>query len=153
MCFQVYQLFHFYKRMYNPILLIFISIVINVQTQQQSDDWYYEMGNDWEVSNKFTTSQNPYYAWYKHAAAQSATYGYATHVGKINRGQLGNPELNMNMPRDRAFGYQSDFYLEDFNSGAFTYKHPGQKFRAKAVSLSASGWGIVDNLVSLGSCL
>ena len=119
--------------MYNPNLLIFISIVINVQTQQQSDDWFDEMGNDWEVSNKFTTRQNPYYAWYKHAAAQSATYGYAKYVGKIDRGQLGNPGLNMNMPRDRAFGYQSDFNPQDFNSGAFTYKHPGQKFRAKAV--------------------
>ena len=124
--------------MFKLLLLFFLSVVIQAQNDE-SDDWYYEMGNDWEVSNKFTTSQNLYYAWYKHAAAQSATYGYATHVGKINRGQLGNPELNMNMPRDRAFGYQSDFNLQDFNSGAFTYKHPGQKFRAKAVSLSPVG--------------
>ena len=118
--------------MFKLLLVIFLSIVMNVQPQQ-SDDWYYEMGDDWDVSNKLA-EVNPYYAWYQQAAAQMDTYGFAQHVGKIDRGQFFDPELNM--PGDRAFGYQSDFNPEDFNSGAFNRKPQGQKYRAKAVSLT-----------------
>ena len=116
------------------LLVFFLSILIHVKTQQY-DDSFFEMGDDWEVSNRLA-EDNPYYAWYQQAAAQMDTYGFAQHVGKINRGQFFDPELNM--PGDRALGYQSDFNPEDFNSGAFNIQPQGQKFRAKAVSLTPS---------------
>ena len=109
--------------MFKLHLLLFLSVIIHVQPQS---DWFHDKGDDWEVSDRLT-SVNPYYGWYKQAAKQMDMYGYAKHVGKINHGQFSDPELNM--PANRAFGYQSDF-----NSGAFKYKHRGQKFRAKAVS-------------------
>ena len=112
------------------LLVFFLSIVINVQTQS---DWFHEMGDDWEVSNRLAVAK-PYYPWYQQAAAQMNTYGYAQHRGKIYRGQFSDPELNM--PRYRAFGYQSDFNPQYFRSGAFNIRPQGQKYRAKAVSLS-----------------
>ena len=115
--------------MFKLLLIIFLSYVINIQTQSS---WYYDIGDDWEVSDRLTSSVNPYYSWYKRAAQQMDMYGYAKHVGKINRGQFLNPELNT--PANRAFGYQSDFNPQDFNSGAFKYKPQGQIFRARAVS-------------------
>jgi len=96
-------------------------------------DWFYDMGSDWEVSNKLA-KVNPYYSWYKNAAKQMAMYGPAKHVGKINRGQFFNPELNT--PADRAYGYQSDFNPKELSSGAFKYKPQGQKFRATAVHVN-----------------
>ena len=119
------------------LLVFFLSILIHVKTQQY-DDSFFEMGDDWEVSNRLT-SVNPYHGWYKQAAKQMDMYGFAKHVGKINRGQYFNPELNM--PANRAFGYQSDFNPQDFNSGAFKYKPQGQKFRAQAVSCHPEAWG------------
>ena len=116
-------------------LLLLLTVVIDVQTQS---NWFYDMDDDWEVSNKLK-SVNPYYGMYKQAAEQMAMYGYAKHVGKINRGQYFNPELNM--PANRALGYQSDFNPQDFNTGAFKYKPQGQKFRAKAVSQLAISLG------------
>ena len=85
------------------VLVLFMSLLLHVLTQSS---WFYDMGDDWEVSN-WLTSVNPYYGGYKQAAKQMDMYGYAMHVGKINRGQFSNPELNM--PADQAFGYQSDF--------------------------------------------
>eukprot|EP00091_Calanus_sinicus_P004259 TRINITY_DN1449_c1_g1_i1.p1 TRINITY_DN1449_c1_g1~~TRINITY_DN1449_c1_g1_i1.p1 ORF type:complete len:121 (+),score=21.80 TRINITY_DN1449_c1_g1_i1:27-365(+) len=35
-----------------------------------------------------------------------------------------------NMPRHRAYGFQSDFNLEDLKSGAFNIQPQGQKIRA-----------------------
>ena len=116
--------------MFKLLLVFFLSVIIQAQNNE-SDDWYYDMGDDWEVSDRLS-SVSPYYGWYKEAAQQMGMYGYAKHVGKINRGQLFNPELNMTA--DRAFGYQSDFNPEDFNSGAFKHRPQGQKFRATAVS-------------------
>ena len=88
------------------------------------------MGDSWETTDNLA-QLSPYYAWYKQAVTQMSLYGYAQHVGKINRGQFLNPELNM--PKDRAFGYQSDFNPEDLKSGAFNNKPQGQKFRATEV--------------------
>lgn len=61
-------------------------------------------------------------------------YSFAQHVGKINRGHFLNPELNM--PKNRAFGYQSDFNLENLKSGAFKHKPQGQKYRATEVHVN-----------------
>ena len=132
--------------MFKLFLVIFITVLMNVQTYKYKPrlkhpqpsshgDWFYEMGDDWGVSNKLA-KVNPYYNWYKQTAAKMDAYAPALHVGKIDRGQFFNPELNM--PADRAFGYQSDFNPEDLKSGAFNIKPQGQKIRAKAVSLSRS---------------
>ena len=104
---------------------------MDVYGSAKEPNWFHDMGDEWEVSNRLA-SVNPYYEWYKQAAIQMDMYGPAKHVGIINRGQFLNPELNN--PYDRAYGYQSDFNPGDFQSGAFKYKPQGQKFRAKAVS-------------------
>ena len=59
---------------------------------------------------------------------QIDAYGYATHVGLINRGHLSDPDLYS--PRDRAFGYQSDFNPGDSVSGALNFVPKKQKVRA-----------------------
>ena len=87
-------------------------------------------GTTWGTSDNLA-QLSPYYTWYKQAAKQMSLYSYAQHVGKIIRGQFLNPEQNM--PKDRAFGYQSDFNPEDLKSGAFNHKPQGQKFRATEV--------------------
>ena len=105
------------------------SVVMKAQ-DQHVDDWWYDMGNSWETSDNLA-QLSPYYAWYKETAFLMSLYGFAQHAGKINRGELLDPELNM--PKDRAFGYQSDFNPEDLKSGAFKHKPQGQKFRATEV--------------------
>ena len=97
---------------------------------QPVDDWWFDIWDSWETSDNLA-QLSPYYTWYKQAAKQMSLYSYAQHVGKIIRGQFLNPEQNM--PKDRAFGYQSDFNPEDLKSGAFNHKPQGQKFRATEV--------------------
>jgi hypothetical protein len=104
-------------------------VVMKAQ-DQHVDDWWYDMGNSWETSDNLA-QLSPYYAWYKEAALLMSLYGFAQHVGKINRGKFLDPELNM--PKDRAFGYQSDFNPEYLKSGTFKHKPQGQKFRATEV--------------------
>jgi len=99
------------------------------------DDWWYDMdtaGSNWGTSSRLTN--NPYYNTYRQIARQMSIYGPAHHVGKIYRGKFLNPELNT--PRNRAFGYQSDFNPRDLQSGAFSSKLQGQKFRASEVHVN-----------------
>ena len=104
--------------MLNIFLLFCSSVVLNAESH--ADDFWYDMGDSsWETSN-YLASYNPYYKMYRQSAAQMDWYSYAQHVGKINRGQSVNTELNM--PRHRAFGYQSDFNPQDLKSGGFNYK-------------------------------
>jgi len=102
---------------------------------QPEEDWWYDMGDTWQISNHLA-SFNPFYKMYKQSAAQMDWYGYAQHVGKINRGQFTNPEQNV--PSHRAMGHQADFNPEDLESGVFNYNKPpqGQRFRASAVHVS-----------------
>ena len=65
---------------------------------------------EWEVSNNLRRTSN-HYGTYQHIARQMDAYGYATHVGKIYRGELRDPMLNM--PNDWAYGKNSDFNRED----------------------------------------
>lgn len=92
-----------------------------------------DTGGTWATSNNIARN-SPYYNTYKQVSRQMNTYGPAQHVGKIYRGRFLNPELNT--PRDRAFGYQSDFNPRDLKSGAFRYKPQGQKFRASEVHVN-----------------
>jgi len=114
--------------------------------KEPQSDWFYNMGDDWEVSKRLA-SVNHYYDWYKNAVKQLDMYGPAKHVGMINRGQFFNPELNN--PADRAFGYQSDFNPGDLKSGAFKYKPRGQKIRAKAVHVNEGLASFVGEVVTL----
>jgi len=101
--------------------------------KQPGADWWYGMGDTWDTSSHLA-STSPYYKMYRQSSAQMDWYGFAQHVGKINRGQFLNPEQNM--PRHRAIGPQADFNPEDLRSGAFKYKPRGQRFRAAAVHVN-----------------
>ena len=98
---------------------------------QPGTDWWSDMGDTWDTSNHLARN-NPYYQMYRQSADQMDWYGYALHVGKINRGQFLSPQLNM--PRHRALGHQADFNTGDLRSGPFKYKPQGQRFRAAKVS-------------------
>jgi len=109
------------------VKLSFLWIVAaNLCGSQDEDDWWYNMDDDWDTH--YSIQNNPYYQTHQHLQRQMSLYGFAQHVGKINRGQIHNPELNR--PRDRAYGYQSDFNSEDFESGAFRNPSKGQIIRA-----------------------
>ena len=100
-------------RMLELLLILILRLVSG-----QHDGWWYDQGNDWDTSD-YLSAINPFYQTYKHASAQMDMYGYAKHVGKINRGKYFNPELNL--PANRAHGYQSDFNPADYHSGAFRH--------------------------------
>jgi len=104
-------------------LSIFFIVTVNLSNPQV--DWWYDMEDrDTPPSLQY----NPYYQAHQYMQNQMNLFGYAQHVGKIYRGQYFNPELNR--PRDRAYGYQSDFNNEEFNSGAFRNPSEGQRIRA-----------------------
>ena len=94
------------------------------------DEWWYDMG-DWDTPSSLQS--NPFYQTHQYLQNQMDLFGFAQHVGKINRGQLVNPELNR--PWDHAYGYQNDFNDEDFKSGAFRNPSKGQRIRATQVLL------------------
>ena len=119
-----------YKNSINFRMLELLLILILRLVSGQQDDWWYDQGNDWGTSDYFSAI-NPFYQTYKHVAAQMDMYGYAKHVGKINRGKFSNPELNL--PANRAHGYQSDFNPKDYHSGAFRHQPKGQRYIAKPV--------------------
>ena len=116
------------------LLLLSMSCFATCSAQ---DDWWYDQGHDWDTSDHFN-SYNPFYQTFKQIKGQLDMYGYAKHVGKINRGQFLNPELIQ--PGHRAFGYKSDFDLKDVYSGAFRYQPKGQKYRAKQVLALLCKW-------------
>eukprot|EP00092_Neocalanus_flemingeri_P083995 GFUD01105480.1.p1 GENE.GFUD01105480.1~~GFUD01105480.1.p1 ORF type:complete len:273 (+),score=31.70 GFUD01105480.1:38-856(+) len=58
--------------------------------QVSSDDWWYSMGDDWEVSNTLK-SISPHYASFDRMHQQMAMYAPALHVGKINREETKPP--------------------------------------------------------------
>jgi len=102
----------------------FLFVAVDLGSSQD-DNWWYDMGG-WDTQPSIQA--NPYRQTYQHLQRQMNWFGFAKHVGKINRGQLINPELNR--PRDRAYGYQSDFNDEDFQLGAFRNPSKGQRIRA-----------------------
>ena len=130
-------------------LSVFLVLIADLGSPQ--DDWWYDMGDDWETSN-YIQSVNPYYATHQYLQHQMAMYSFAQHVGKINRGEINNPELNM--PRDHAYGYQHDFNPEELQSGAFKFQPKGQKFRFSQVMLSpiSNIECLKFNVFVLGSC-
>jgi len=121
------------------ILLISCSFSVPARApwfgQPQPDDWWHDMdtGSVWGTSRNLARN-NLYYNTYRQISGQMNTYAPAQHFGKINRGKFLNPELNT--PRDRAYGFQSDFNPRDHKSGAFNLKPQGQKFRATEVHVN-----------------
>ena len=89
----------------------------------QFDDWWHQnqFGGEGFASNSF---YNTFEQWRR----QMDAFSPAIHVGKINRGRYANPDLYT--PRDRAFGFHSDFNHEDYLSGAFKFAPNQQKVRA-----------------------
>ena len=87
--------------------------------------WWYGFGDDWDTTYDLEKSTSSL-ATFNYMKKQMDTYGYAQHIGTINRGHFLNPEANS--PRDRAFGYGGDFNPRDYSGGAFRYKPLGNKF-------------------------
>jgi len=101
----------------------------------QDSDWWHSLGtgDDWFVSD-YLDAISPFAQTFHQMQQQLDMFGYAQHVGKINRGKFLNPELNL--PRDRAYGYDSDFNPQDFKGGAFKHQPQGQKFVAKPIHVN-----------------
>ena len=120
--------------MFSKFLLIvsIVGRVLPIQYQDYDDHWGYSLGDDWDVSDDIAAT-NPYYNTWQQLSAQMDLHAFAQHMGKINRGQLANPEYNL--PGQRAFGHDSDFNKGDFayESGAFQYKSKGQNVVATQV--------------------
>jgi len=108
------------------------------------DNWWYQDGFGGQSSS---FGSNPYYNAYQQMRRQIDAYGYATHVGLINRGHLSDPDLYS--PRDRAFGYQSDFNPGDSVSGALNFVPKKQKVRATDGMIRAGFADKVGELISL----
>jgi len=134
-------LIHFFKRytmlvMSTAFVLMFVLSVGNIKLatggmkhsqgipsrgKPQIDDWWHQ--------NQFGGegfASNPFYNAFQQWRRQMDAFSPAIHVGKINRGQYANPDLYT--PRDRAFGFNSDFNPDD--SGAFKFAPNQQKVRA-----------------------
>jgi len=101
----------------------------------QDSDWWHSLGtgDDWYVSD-YLDAISPFAQTFHQMQQQLDMFGYAQHVGNINRGKFLNPELNL--PRDRAYGYDSDFNPQDFKGGAFKHQPQGQKFVAKPIHVN-----------------
>jgi len=101
----------------------------------QDSDWWHSLGtgDDWYVSD-YLDAISPFAQTFHQMQQQLDMFGYAQHVGKINRGKFLNPELNL--PADRAYGYDSDFNPQDFKGGAFKHQPQGQKFVAKPIHVN-----------------
>eukprot|EP00092_Neocalanus_flemingeri_P083996 GFUD01105481.1.p1 GENE.GFUD01105481.1~~GFUD01105481.1.p1 ORF type:complete len:141 (+),score=1.17 GFUD01105481.1:38-460(+) len=72
---------------YNPHPLYpqhFPATQVRDSPQKSPDDWWYSMGDDWEVSKKLKTI-SPHYASFNRMQQQMAMYAPALHVGRINR--------------------------------------------------------------------
>merc|ERR1712142_24174 len=127
-------LIHFYKRMFHLICISF-AILNSVSGQEGLDYWWYNFGGHDSPASDYLAATSPFYNWFKNAQQQYDAFAPAKHVGKINRGTFLNPELNL--PADRAVGWNSDFNAGDFNSGAFSNTPQAQKFVAKKIHVDA----------------
>jgi len=98
-------------------------------------DWWNSLdtSKDWYVSDNLDAI-SPFAQTFRQMQQQFDMFGYAQHVGNINRGKFLNPELNL--PADRAYGFDSDFNPQDFNGGAFKHQPQGQKFVAKPIHVN-----------------
>jgi len=101
----------------------------------QDADWWNSLdtGKDWYVSD-YLDAISPFAQTFHQMQQQLDLFGYAQHVGLINRGKFLNPELNL--PADRAFGFNPDFNPQDLTGGAFKNQPRGQKFVAKPVHVN-----------------
>jgi len=101
----------------------------------QDSDWWHSLGtgDDWFVSD-YLDAISPFAQTFHQMQQQLDMFGYAQHVGNINRGKFLNPELNL--PVDRAYGYDSDFNPQDFKGGAFKHQPQGQQFVAKPIHVN-----------------
>jgi len=112
-----------------------------VAEYNHADDWWYDVGGHNSQASDYLAATSPYYSWFKNAQMQYDMFAPALHVGKINRGKFQDPQLNL--PADRAFGHNSDFYIDDFVSEAFEYRPQGQKILATKVDVEA---GVAKNV-------
>jgi len=107
------------------------TLCVPLRHQPQNDAWWNDIEATPWASKGSQLENSPYYNTYKQVDSQLHMYGYAQHVGKINRGKYVNPELNL--PGHRAFGHEHDFNPGDLGSGAFRFSPEGQNVMAEMV--------------------
>jgi len=115
-----------------PLLFGILNCVpLRYQPPKKSDYWWFDMeATVWDDKGP-QLENSPYYNTFRQVDKQLDMYSYAQHVGKINRGQYYNPELNL--PGHRAFGHKDDYNSGDLKSGAFRHSPQGQKVVADQV--------------------
>ena len=100
-------------------------------SEKEDRDWWYSMGDGWDTSRQLA-GRTPFLAAFHRIQKQMDIYGWAKHVGKINRGRIADPGLNRGR---HAFGYKSDFNLHELShqSGNFKYMPESQIVKAELV--------------------
>ena len=97
-------------------------------SQIEDRDWWYSMGDGWDTS-RHLARRNPFLTTFHRIQKQMDTYGWAKHVGKINRGRIADPGLNRGR---HAFGYKSDFNLYELSQQSGNFKHMPESQLVKA---------------------
>jgi len=135
-----------------PFLLgVVLSVPVRFEEPKEDSDWWFNAeAMPWD-SRGAQLENSPFYNTFRQMDQQLDMYGYAQHVGKINRGEYFNPELNL--PGNRAHGYRGDFNRNDLTSGAFRYAPKGQRVVAEPVHVALGMASSVGDIITVGAGL
>jgi len=112
-----------------------------------NDDWWTDMeATVWDDKGP-QLENSPSYNTFRQVDKQLDMHGYAQHVGKINRGQYYNPELNL--PGHRAFGHKDDYNPADLKSGSFRHSPQGQKVVAEQVHVDLGMAASLGDIITI----
>jgi len=105
------------------------------------------MGDGWDTSRQLA-GRTPFLAAFHRIQKQMDIYGWAKHVGKINRGRIADPGLNRGR---HAFGYKSDFNLHELShqSGNFKYMPESQIVKAELQHVKAGLANAIGEIIKL----
>jgi len=126
-----------------------LSVPVRFEPPKENAGWWYDAeATPWDTQGA-QLQNSPFYQTFRQMDQQLDMYGYAQHVGKINRGEYYNPELNL--PGDRAFGYKGDFNAKDLASGAFRHAPQGQRVVAEPVHVELGMADTVGEEIIVGA--
>jgi len=126
-----------------------LSVPVRFEPPKENAGWWYDAeATPWDTQGA-QLQNSPFYQTFRQMDKQLDMYGYAQHVGKINRGEYYNPELNL--PGDRAFGYKGDFNAKDLASGAFRHAPRGQQVVAEPVHVELGMADSVGEIITVGA--
>jgi len=124
-------------------------VPVRFEPPKENEGWWYDAeATPWDTQGA-QLQNSPFYQTFRQMDKQLDMYGYAQHVGKINRGEYYNPELNL--PGYRAFGYKDDFNAKDLASGAFRNAPRGQQVVAEPVHVELGMADSVGEIITVGA--